>query len=193
MKAKIFLFFICLSFYKLHSQFDSLKYKNAFKVDLFFPVYALATKEIDFSISYERYIEKKHGIQVSFFYYDSKQQINYNRNSKQLIFDYKRFINKKRKINYFVGSYLEFIQNQSFETNVLYLPQQTYNIKDLRIAYGILNGVQFFNKSRFTADFIFGIGYSNSIQRTIQINNDIKSEKYNYPSLRLALNIGYLF
>jgi len=195
---------------------DTTERKNLkliFKTDFLLPAAALLIdKNWNFSLSIEKFFGKRHCIGITGIYFMGRNDgsdfsflemspvstVSYSViDEKQIILDYKYFLNKKEKtIKTYVGYYIKGISvNYSIKQNY------SYNSRSFEQS-GIAFGGQFGHFSYITNHIIIGstigLGYFMKIKKEENIGqfswpDEMWRDKGGGIDARLSLNIGYMF
>lgn len=186
---------------------DSLKLNLVVKTDIVVPLVtaiqsaANANVYAFYSLTIEKFIKKKHTVQLTFMqnwstnFFSNNNGTNYRFNAWSFAPQYKFFFFKRKpQTGLYMGAYARYLYDN--EVNYTNRPQDylyttTSSFKQNSIGAGITAGVQFYLlKRRLVMDIMLGLGFLKPISHTQFFATDgqaaIKAQLQ-------AINIGYKF
>ena len=201
---KLTLILLLLSFSVFAQNPDSTKKQLGLviKGDILLPIIGLFDEGYYCSFTIEKFLKKRHSIQLTYFEFWLNTPDGSKSNYRQLIPEYKFFVSKKKLCNgYYIGAYGQFLSEKyNFQNNegggwVI----ERY--KTILIGGGICTGVQFYLLKKLTIDVMFGLGIVKPINYYEAYFYDggahplifDKTWYAPYYNGRAAINIGYKF
>ncbi|MES2288071.1 MAG: DUF3575 domain-containing protein [Bacteroidota bacterium] len=163
------------------------------KIDILSTALApLVSQSYSYSLSAEKFIDKKQSFQLSGYF----NYFNYNINSPhskyrsfQVIPEYRFYLNNKNwHKGIYCGVYSGLIDLHEF------IPNGNYDYRKRYIKLGALGGYQIYLFKHFAVDFLLGFGGSTIIYDQFVNSHGLQPSKRTYfLDGRLSLNIGYVF
>jgi len=202
------LIFALFLFAKLFSQVNTLKKTNSafvLKTDILSPIIFNISDYIlpNFSITCEKFIKKRHSIQLTGLYAWFDKKSGYKGQTKGQIFeiipDYKFYLSRKKmQKGFYIGAYAKYIRNHTIDEEqgpYPYSPMMYLEYIEHETAFGGLTGYQFYIKKRLVIDFLLGFGRAQLYKVDIIKKEHIQfSDDYSgYLDAQFAINIGYKF